>query len=406
MDEEQGISIPTNLMSQIAARLPMAGRISPLWPFQQQEAVAVAPLPANGQGVVGADGELTAGAAAILASMAEVRGFVRIALSSRDRFAETIVYFPVQGAPVLLEPGPNEFAFTVPAPTADMVASLAGQMGISAVRQGDFAAEMSAAEALVLAAVIDWERRHILRELAAGKTPEPLELERGAAAALFAQPEHGSVHWLAPLVAGLTGQEERPAVDAVLASLTGAGFLRSSSAGYLPSEALWNLALHIPLIDRVCAVTAGREVSGAVVVTGFTCVIGGSSNLLYIEAADGRVRLSTPSPREVLAEIEYLLTTPEALQPLVDALPVEPSSGPADHTSPGETVYRTCQACGASLSANDAFCRQCGQPAPQEQANMAPAEVPTAAAAYCRECGGKLKAGMRFCSACGTATNS
>ena len=391
MNDVTSISIPAKLLNRIASRLPQPTRVSPLWPFWRQQ-TAAENGPAHVPGVTGADGEPTAGTAALLAQLRDVRGFVRTAVGAHGRFTETIVYFPLQGDPVLLQPGPDALQFTVPAPVDDVVAALAAQLGVSAAAMGDFAVELSAAEALVLAAVIDNQRRHVLQELAASRIPERAFVDAGATRAALSAGT-GSAQWLAPIVAGMAGEEEAPAMEAVLDSLRQTGLLQVSGGGYLPSEAVWNVARRMPLIDRVCAVSAGREADGAVVVTGFTGVVSGIFHLLHLESADGRIRFRTPSPREVLAEVEYLLKNPEALKPLAETLPAEEPPG-----LPQSAAGSVCQACGSALPEGDAFCGRCGQAARQQPAPPAPP-----APAYCRQCGQGVESGAKFCRTCGTA---
>lgn len=403
MDNLQKICIPTNLLGDIAARMSPPGRISPLWPFCQEKGDELRPLPGDVPGVTNANGELTAEAAAILGSVIEVMGFVRIIISVKEKFAEKLIYFPANGIPVLLSPGQKTFNFTAPAPIGDILAGLAEQIGISTESIGDFAVELSAAEALVLAAVIDLERRHVLSELAAGKMPEPIAVEAVAVEkVLSATTESGQ--WLVPLIANLVGKAEMESVETVFDALVKTGFLVDNGSRYLPADALWKIAERLPLTDRVCAVSAGREAKDAVILTGFTCIIGGAANFLYIETADGRVRFKTPSAREVLAEIEYLLTTPDALQPLADAVPVEPPPVKPLQTAINNEAAApagiVCKNCGALISPNSSFCQQCGKSAGEKK--QTEASVPT----FCRQCGKPVFSWAKYCTVCGTSIKS
>lgn len=354
MSEYNQINIQTTLLASVAAKAPQPGRLSPFWPLRQEQTSFAPPLLPNLPGITGETGELSAAASDVFARLSAVEAFVRIMISGSAGYVEEIVYFPAVGSAIAVKPGSEEFVFRSPSPTGDLLAGLAEHLGIASKAMGDFTVEMSAAEAVVLAAVIDLQRKNILTAFAEGQTSGPAPASFAGLQQFLASCT-ADQRWLTTIIsqtAGYAAPLPPESTSAALSSLVKAGLLTFGESGYLPSQGVWELAQKLLLIDRICSVSAGREApDGTAVVTGFTCVIGGMTSLLYIEAADSVVRWETPSARAVLAEIEFLISSPDALKPLIDNLPV-----------------------GASISA-----------------------------AFCRNCSKIINPGTKFCSACGTA---
>ena len=319
----------------------------------------------------------------VLDVLGSANAFVRVYLSGGADVDEFVVYRASSGATASLINRGGEFELESPAPTDVFMAITAQLIGSSALRSVEFDVELSGMETVVLAAVIDLQRKASLAAITQEKDPGAVALDVASIASACST-RTGRNQWLATVMLELAESDGVPAdrVPSALAALSSRGLLGGGPAAYhLLGNALL-LAQRFLIIDSALTLTGGfAGADGSVSVAGFTCLQAGVHDLLYVETAEDSAELRCESAAAVLDYVSAFLDDPTVLQ----ALGATPAA--------------------AVATAQPAPAPAAEAPMPAAPAAQAPAPVAVAAEGprFCPRCGTPVRPGTRFCVKCGSA---
>ena len=334
--------------------------LSPVSPFrygkETDEKGSIAELASLG--ICDAQGTITADKMEVVSSLAGADAFTRIYLTTPQRIIEYISYFSPAGKIVGLTNDEGMQIITSPAPNDAMLELIRQTIGFSLYRSTSFSAQMNRAETLVLAAMIDLERKEMLRKFADDKVAERIAVSAKDVREMLKVPP-GNIQWLSSAFVDLFSQEHIPEsgnIDGIFQSLAAKGLITGSSKRYsLADEGLVLARTHL-MPSMYLTLTSGKgQPSGKTNVAGFSCIISGIHDLLYIDYNADEIELQAVASAEIHEYLTAFLTNPSILTGLEDL------SGPRG-------------AAPAQAPAGKKFCPQCGKP---------------------------LKPGLKFCSGCG-----
>jgi hypothetical protein len=222
-------------------------------------------------------------------------------------------------------------------------------------RSTPFSASLTPQETLVLAALIDLQRKEMLAKAAESKPAEKITGTPRAIAAMLARPA-GNLQWFSSAFADLFPKKipAEEQIPALLAALAAKGQVDASGTAYtLPDETVILCRGHL-LPTTVLTLTAGHaDAAGKVAVAGFSCFISGIHDFLLVDPDGEKVELETASGSGVLEYLHAFLIDRTVLVKIRPAAPPggKPAAGP---------VKRFCSSCGSPVREGLMFCGNCG----------------------------------------------
>lgn len=309
-------------------------------------------------GICDANGVVAADKKIAVTSLAEADAFTRIYLTTSQRIIEYIAYFAPDGKIVGLTNDGGMQLITFPAPNDAMLELVRQTIGFSLYRSSSFTAQLNRAETLVLAAMIDLERKEMLRKFADSKTAERIDVSQKDVLEMLKVPP-GTIQWLSSAFVDLFSPEHIPKPDdlaGVFESLVKKGLVVGSGKNHSLSDDGILLARNHLMPSMYLTLTSGKgQTSGKTNVAGFSCIVSGIHDLLYIDYHADDVELQAVASAEIHEYLSAFLTNPSVLGGL---------AGISGQKEPAP----------AQAASGKKFCPQCGKP---------------------------LKPGLKFCSGCG-----
>jgi hypothetical protein len=303
-------------------------------------------------GICDTAGTITPDKLAAVTALARAEGFTRIYLTTPERVIEYIAYFAPGGAIVGVTNDNGMQLVSWPAPNDAMLEMVRQMIGLSIYRSGSFTARLNREETLVLSAMIDLQRKEMLRKFADGATADRSVISPAAVTGMLAIPP-GNYQWFSSAFTDLFTQARIPKPDAiggVLASLAAKGFARAEGKGYVLSDECILLARAHLLPSMYLTLTSGKgTAAGKANVTGFSCIISGVHELLYIDPYAGETELHSMASAEVHEYVKAFLTD-RAVIDKIETVPA-PATGVSKHF---------CPQCGAPVKPGLKFCNNCG----------------------------------------------
>ena len=341
--------------------LPVLGKISgltlsPVSPFrfgkETDTAGGTAQLAALG--ICDAEGTITADKKDTVSSLALAEAFTRIYLTTPQRIIEYIAYFGPDGKIIGMNNDSGMLQITYPAPNDAMLELIRQTIGFSRYRSIPFTAKLNRAETLVFSAVIDLQRKEMLRKFADGKAAERIAVSGKDVQEMLKIPP-GNIQWLSSAFVDLFSPKWIPKpgdVDRIFDSLAKKGLITTSGDGFSLSDEGVILARSHLMSSIYLTLTAGKgQPSGKTNVAGFSCVISGIHDLLYIDHNADEVELESVTSAFIHEYVKTFLSD----RAVLSAMDTESSSVPA-----GGKERRFCPECGTSLKPGIKFCNKCG----------------------------------------------
>lgn len=306
-------------------------------------------------GICDPEGAIAADKKDAVSSLALAEAFTRIYLTTPQRVIEYIAYFAPEGKIVGVTNDGGMQLVTFPAPNDAMLELIRQTIGFSLYRGNSFAVQLNRAETLVFSAIIDLQRKEMLRKFADGKTAERIAVSAEDVLEMLKIPP-GNIQWFSSMFADLFSQGQIPrSGDAaqVFQSLTKKGLITPSGKKYTLSDNGVVLARNHLLPSMYLTLTTGKgQPSGKTNVAGFSCIISGIQDLLYIDYNADEIELEAVASAEIH---EYAKTF------LTDRSVIARMDSPASPSAPaGGKERRFCPQCGASLKPGLKFCSSCG----------------------------------------------
>jgi hypothetical protein len=298
-------------------------------------------------------GQITPQARPVLDILGNATSFTRMYLSGGPNPYEYIVCFAPGGASASLVNIHGDMQIDTPALVPMFLTMASETIGSSMYRSSPFEATLSSAEAVVLAGMIDLQRKAALRSLAGDVKTEGTLMDPASIQASYSGGNNDN-QWLAMVILGLTGTSGIPGTDGfrkALDSLVNRGLvLRSSSSFKLNDDAQF-LARRMLVFDTALTLTAGHLGNdGTVTVAGFTCLQAGVHDLIVVDVSGETVGIKSTSSFAILGLVRTFLS---------DASELEKLEAPA---APVPTVQarKFCAQCGTAIQPGRKFCGSCG----------------------------------------------
>ncbi len=331
--------------------------LSPVSPFrygkETDTAAGIAQLAALG--ICDAGGTIAADKKEVLTSLALAEAFTRIYLSTPQRVIEYLAYFGPDGKIVGVTNDNGMQLITFPAPNNAMLELVRQTIGVTRYRSIPFEAKLNRAETLVFSAMIDLQRKEMLRKFADGKTAGRIAVSEKEVLAMLKMPP-GNTQWLSSGFTDLFKQERIPKAGdtaGIFASLAAKGLITTTGKEYSLSDQAVILARNHLMPSMYLTLTSGKgQSSGKTNIAGFSCIISGIHDLLYIDYNADDIELEAVSSATIHEYVKTFLTD-RAVLSAMDGIAAAPAAA-------GTKERHFCSQCGASLKPGLKFCSQCG----------------------------------------------
>jgi hypothetical protein len=293
-----------------------------------------------------------------VATLAGADAFTRLYLTTMDGITEYIAYFSGGKIAGVTNDGGMQLV-TFPAANDAMLERIRQTIGYSIYRNGSFDADLSRAETLVLSAMIDLQRKEMLRKFADGARANSLIHTPESVSAMLEMPA-GNFQWLSSAFIDLFSRDHVPkaaAIEGILAALAAKGHATREGSGYLLSDEGILLARGHLMPSMFLTMTSGKATpAGTTNTAGFSCIVSGIHDLLYVDYLDDDVELRTVASAEIHELVSVFLKDPAVLGKLI-SVSGDAATSPA---KPPQKSQKFCSQCGATILAGKKFCPQCG----------------------------------------------
>jgi hypothetical protein len=301
--------------------------LSPVSPLGRGSPLDGAELASLGQrGWFDAGGRLEPTLGRALEALATSRAATQISLAVGNRVFEHVVTFASDGSRrVSLSTVPDGLVLRDPAPVDTLLAGVQEYVGASVLRAVPFEAELDVASGVLLAALLDMQRRATLRARAESSPPTPAAVDPRALADVATRAPEGW-YWLVSILRMALG-DAMPSLDEATVTrslflLERMGHVQSSVQGVVLSTPPFALASRLLAIDVLLRVRAVRLAeTGVVQATSFVSLHAGVQDVLLVDAAGGAVRFLATAAAAVLESVRLLVTDPDALGPVASPAP-------------------------------------------------------------------------------------
>jgi len=312
-----------------------------------------------GLGICDAQGNLAEDKKGAISTLAQADAFTRIYLTTPQNVTEYITYFAPDGTVAGVTNDNGMQLITYPAPTDAMLERVRQTIGFSIYRNGSFEAHLTRAETLVLSAMIDLQRKEMLRKFSDGVSASRIVHTPQSITAMLEIPS-GNIQWFSSAFTDLFSRDHVPEPDAIwsiLAALSAKGLAIRENNGYSLSDDAILLSRGHLLPSMYLAMTSGKATSsGTTNTAGFSCIISGIHDLLYIDYNGDDVELRSVASSEIHDYVSVFLKDAAVIAKLDTISQKAPVSTP-EAPAKGQ---KFCPSCGAPLKPGMKFCNSCG----------------------------------------------
>lgn len=251
-----------------------------------------------------------------LAALAAAAGTTSVRLVSTGVLVEYVAWASVDHGPVALSATKERGVFRLedPAPTDQVTELLAGLVGRSPLRGMDLTVELSIEDSLVLAALVDVQRRRILSGLATGHPEADVPVWFAQLrTALDEPPTIGfSVVDAISRLCGVEASQAGAGLTDSIARLAQQGLVNADSGAGRLAGPTAQIAEHFSAITSVIElVNAHDDGRGGMKRIGFTCLQAGVSDLMSVEWIDRGIHLETVSADTIVGYLDCFLRRPD-----------------------------------------------------------------------------------------------
>lgn len=334
------------------------GSLSTISPLNYGRGAAATPDQINelaALGVCDPAGAILPANRAAVSCLARADAFTRIYLSTPTNVMEYIAYFSPDGMITGVTNDGGKQVVTSPSQGDAILEGIRQIIGDSVYRSVPFTANLTPQETLVLAALIDLQRKEMLLKTAEGTVAQKIAGTPAAVAAMLARPA-GSLQWFSSAFADLFPMKIPTTIQipALLQALAAKGQVVASGSAYtLPDETVILCRGHL-LPTKVLTLTSGHaDAAGKVTIAGFSCFISGIHDMLTVDANGDEVAMETASGAGVLEYLHAFLTDRAVLEK------IGPSGQQVPKAAAG-SAKRFCSSCGTPVREGLKFCGSCG----------------------------------------------
>ncbi len=270
-------------------------------------------------GLLTSDGSLAPAATAAVNVLANASAYAALIIQDAAAY-EHVVYFSGHDK-VALTNEAGDLRLHDPAPALGDLLRL--KLGAGVLLGLELDEELTGAEAAVLLAAVDLQRRERLEALLEDRDAEALRVDPSSIASWLARPLVSS-QWLAPILRGsVDAPVDRASVDEALRSLSARGAFVARASDVVAGPTVEALGSHFLVIRSLLRLRAGRLADdGRVISTDIRVAqSAGFQHLLWEADGAGRVHLQCVTPTGLATTIERFLTDADALAESVPAAP-------------------------------------------------------------------------------------
>ena len=241
-----------------------------------------------------------------------------------------------------------------PAPGTELAAFVEMYVGGSRRISAKVSLDLAVHDALVLAALVDAERRKRLGDIAAGRTTaSPVSVDDVRAE--LGSPDRGTF-WLLDAVRRQCASDPAAASTSAgdtLARLAQRGLVELTPAAARPSGLVDGLHEQFLVIGTVVELEhLSVDAGGGLKKVGFACLQSGVNDLMTVECLEAGAHIETVSAADLVAYVAHFVGASEPDRPAASTPPPEPSA-------PRPSF---CTTCGTRLGREEKFCTACGTP--------------------------------------------
>lgn len=317
-------------------------------------------------GVRDVGGQLADGVRPLLDVLGGATAFTRVYLSGLESPYEFVVYFDAAGRSASVINLGSDVQLSSPAASGFVLGAVEQTSGSSAFASSTLEATLAPAEAIVLGAMLDAQRKVSLSALAEGSEPGTASSSAATLAKACAE-SSGDPRRLAEVIADLAGSDGLTAAEVSQAAdaLVGAGLAEKGGEGFRLSGQALECGRRFLVPESATTLTAGQlGGDGNVGLAGFTCLQAGVHDLLYLESSGVEFEVRAITSMELLAYVEAFVTDPTVIAGLGGGASVAgATAAPVPAAAPVAAAGGTaafCRQCGAKLEPDSAFCIRCG----------------------------------------------
>lgn len=184
-------------------------------------------------------------------------------------------------------------------------------VGMSMQQHSGFAAQMPAADLMLLLSIVDWVRKASLISYAAGADVEPLTAQI-LAAYIQAPMNNGLATLLARTFDLEIPKPEQSEVEAGLNRFEASGWIKVEEAEITLNRQLMDLALNFSIIETQTLLEAFQMKSdGQILNSGVLIVTAGLKDLIAFTVTDDKIEMQTTNSSELIRWIETCLSCPQ-----------------------------------------------------------------------------------------------
>jgi SH3-like domain-containing protein len=335
------------------------GRDSALSPWHGVESVVSGAVRARlAQAGVIDGGELRSELRPTLAAMATATATTTLRLTGTGALIEYVTWVSNDHAPVGLSTitSTGRFRLEDPAPSATVVAAVAGLIGRSGLRSVDMTVDLPINDGLVLATIIDLQRRAILRGVAAGEPASDEVVDRGQLQTALNDPPVYGFSFVGAIrrTCSIETSSAVAGLSESLALLSRQGLISADSSGVRLAGGCDVVPRHFAAITSVIELGNACDTGAdGLARVGFTCVQAGVSDLMTVEWLKSGIHLETVCAEDVVGYIDLYLCRPGFAQESAPA-PQTPAWRPT-HLAPaaGMAAWDTPNPAGAPVARID-----------------------------------------------------
>ena len=249
--------------------------------------------------------------------LANARAFTRIYIHNGLNIFEYISYFGANGDVASITNDSGNQLVNYPAPNNGIVESIRQNIGETIFRNSDFECEIKGSEALVLAAMMDIQRKTFLSDIADEKETGATTMDVKRIQDMLSS-NAKNYQWLTYIIRDMMEVEaitSPEGIEKVLDSLVKMDYVAKHDSGYILTQDTLLLSRRMLLLDTFLTLTSGKiGDDGKVVVVGFTGIQAGVHDLLFIDANEDIVLMDAVSSAMMLDYVSHFLEPAGALE--------------------------------------------------------------------------------------------
>ncbi|MCL7413995.1 MAG: hypothetical protein M8353_10350 [ANME-2 cluster archaeon] len=268
-------------------------------------------------GICDNNGKITDKVKPAIEVLANARAFTRIYIHNGLNIFEYISYFNADGNAASVTNDSGDQLINYPAPNNGILENIRQNIGETIYRNSDFECDIKSSEALVLAAMMDIQRKTFMSDIVDEKETGAISMDIGRIQSMLSG-NAKNYQWLTYIIRDMMEGKafnSSEKIEPVLDSLVKIGYVTRHNGGYRLTQDTLLLSRRMLLLDTFLTLTSGRiGRDGKVVIVGFTGIQSGVHDLLFIDANKDSILIDAVSSAVMLDYVSHFLEPSGALE--------------------------------------------------------------------------------------------